>query len=259
MALIKCPECGREVSDRAPACVHCGFPLQMAQAETYSIEDFNDAIAEVFLDFKDNPDDYNRKLINILPQVKEEVRKLKREARQGTVDDTSAQDAIAIGILTGLIINKMQVSWPVCKSFCEQIDFDSLSDVTKDRIAKRFCSLIQKDSDYNWDIMFWFPIYKILECEARRGTDELTRVLKDNSDAFGQSKYSAVMSFAKTNTDSIVEKVIRDDRNAGKLCCPKCGSTNVTTGARGYNIWTGFLGSGKTVNRCGSCGHMWKP
>lgn len=27
MALIKCPECGKEVSDRAKACIHCGYPL----------------------------------------------------------------------------------------------------------------------------------------------------------------------------------------------------------------------------------------
>ena len=27
MALIKCPECGKEISDRAPACIHCGYPL----------------------------------------------------------------------------------------------------------------------------------------------------------------------------------------------------------------------------------------
>lgn len=27
MALIKCPECGREVSDKAAACPHCGYPL----------------------------------------------------------------------------------------------------------------------------------------------------------------------------------------------------------------------------------------
>ncbi len=27
MALIKCPECEREISDRAKACPHCGFPL----------------------------------------------------------------------------------------------------------------------------------------------------------------------------------------------------------------------------------------
>ena len=27
MALIKCPECGKEISDKASACIHCGFPL----------------------------------------------------------------------------------------------------------------------------------------------------------------------------------------------------------------------------------------
>lgn len=27
MALIKCPECGGQVSDKAPACIHCGCPL----------------------------------------------------------------------------------------------------------------------------------------------------------------------------------------------------------------------------------------
>ena len=31
MALIKCPECGNEVSDKAPACIHCGYPLQEQQ------------------------------------------------------------------------------------------------------------------------------------------------------------------------------------------------------------------------------------
>lgn len=27
MALIKCPECGKEISDKAPTCIHCGFPI----------------------------------------------------------------------------------------------------------------------------------------------------------------------------------------------------------------------------------------
>ena len=40
MALIICPECGREISDQATACPHCGFPVQsyiQTQTETYSI------------------------------------------------------------------------------------------------------------------------------------------------------------------------------------------------------------------------------
>lgn len=28
MSLIKCPECGKEISDKAKYCVHCGYPLE---------------------------------------------------------------------------------------------------------------------------------------------------------------------------------------------------------------------------------------
>ena len=28
MALVKCPECGNDVSDKAQSCPHCGFPLE---------------------------------------------------------------------------------------------------------------------------------------------------------------------------------------------------------------------------------------
>lgn len=31
MALIKCPECGKEISDRSSACVNCGYPLSELQ------------------------------------------------------------------------------------------------------------------------------------------------------------------------------------------------------------------------------------
>lgn len=41
--------------------------------------------------------------------------------------------------------------------------------------------------------------------------------------------------------------------------CPRCGSTAVTTGARGANYFWGFMGASKTVNRCGKCGYTWKP
>jgi len=27
MALIKCPECGKEISDKAESCIYCGYPL----------------------------------------------------------------------------------------------------------------------------------------------------------------------------------------------------------------------------------------
>ena len=33
MALIKCPECGKEISDKSSACIHCGYPLANIQQE----------------------------------------------------------------------------------------------------------------------------------------------------------------------------------------------------------------------------------
>lgn len=34
MALINCPECGKEISNKAPACIHCGLPLNEYVQET---------------------------------------------------------------------------------------------------------------------------------------------------------------------------------------------------------------------------------
>lgn len=28
MAIIKCPECGKEISDKAKSCIHCGYPIE---------------------------------------------------------------------------------------------------------------------------------------------------------------------------------------------------------------------------------------
>lgn len=67
---------------------------------------------------------------------------------------------------------------------------------------------------------------------------------------------------AANNRDKTEEWAARDKRaedfRNGRIC-PKCGSTNVSTGQRGYSIMTGFLGSGRTMNRCGGCGYKWYP
>jgi DNA-directed RNA polymerase subunit RPC12/RpoP len=41
--------------------------------------------------------------------------------------------------------------------------------------------------------------------------------------------------------------------------CPSCGSTQIHAEKRGWNIWTGLIGSGKIVLTCLKCGHKFKP
>ncbi len=44
MALIQCPECGKEISDRADKCIHCGYPLNQDQRfdERYDDREYDD-------------------------------------------------------------------------------------------------------------------------------------------------------------------------------------------------------------------------
>ena len=42
MALIKCPECGKEISDKSSNCIHCGYPLSNEENSSLSPTDFND-------------------------------------------------------------------------------------------------------------------------------------------------------------------------------------------------------------------------
>lgn len=41
--------------------------------------------------------------------------------------------------------------------------------------------------------------------------------------------------------------------------CPRCGSTYISTGARGVDGFWGFFGASRTVNRCANCGYSWEP
>src|SRR5947207_365851 len=41
--------------------------------------------------------------------------------------------------------------------------------------------------------------------------------------------------------------------------CPECGSSQVHAEKRGWNVWTGMIGSGKIVLTCLKCGHKFKP
>lgn len=69
-------------------------------------------------------------------------------------------------------------------------------------------------------------------------------------------EYNLKMSQFKNQVDQN-NQIQQLDNNVVK--CPKCGSTNVTAGQKGYSLLTGFIGSGSTVNRCAKCGHKWKP
>ena len=64
MALIPCPECGKEISDQAPACIHCGYPLPPKGPELLSPDEPNRF--SVVLTAKCNYPENRRRTIRVL-------------------------------------------------------------------------------------------------------------------------------------------------------------------------------------------------
>lgn len=49
MALIKCPECGKEISDQAKECKYCGYPIKISKKKNINNKIIVSALAIVFI------------------------------------------------------------------------------------------------------------------------------------------------------------------------------------------------------------------
>lgn len=169
--LIKCPECGRDISDKSTFCIHCGFPLN----------EMNTTKSDLY-DVVLNSYDQRRKI----PLVKE-IQMLKN-----------------IGLADA---KKLVESAPI--TICENIS------------ANECTAIKRKMSQY--------------------------------------ASLTITKAIPSTENDCSQNYNINKEYLSDKTHCPKCHSTSIATGARGFSFWTGFLGAGQTVNRCSKCGHVWKP
>ena len=156
MALIKCPECGKDISSLSKACIHCGFPLEDSEKENICVIDGTEH----------DLTNIKNKLLSVDVNNRDAVWNIFRELAS-QIGKITVYEAADLG---EIIISSKQVP----KSFS--------------RSRK--------------------PLYKESNDEVR---------------------------------------------------CPKCNSAIITTGSRGFSIVTGFIGSGKTVNRCAKCGYKWTP
>ena len=57
MALIKCPECNKEISDKSEKCIHCGFPLKQNINTKCNINGVEYDLSFILTIFEQNPND----------------------------------------------------------------------------------------------------------------------------------------------------------------------------------------------------------
>lgn len=163
MSLIICKECGKEISDKAKQCIHCGCPVEI---EDEHVNEFC--------------------IINGIP-----------------------------------------------------------------RNLYPFLKQIQDNPNMNAEERHKLKMHIYGTCLTISvfGADELIDIMKETN--------KVPESFVDSHKSSFRNAKVTPNRNV--LRCPKCGSTSVTTGTRGFSVITGFIGSGKVMNMCGQCGFKWKP
>lgn len=167
MALFSCPECGKQISDKAVCCPHCGFPIQGYMADHVNK---NSSVNIIFKSAFGNK-------LNAIKAVR-------------------------------AILNK------------------SLSEA-HDIVESAPCVLLS-NAEYS----------------------EAVKIKSALEDAGAEIALEPYVAGQEVNLKRY---------ESNEIHCPHCGSTAITTGTRGYSLFTGFLGSNKTVNRCGKCGYSWEP
>ena len=169
--MIKCPECGKEISSLSKCCINCGFPINEIYGNKVSL--------------------YQVSIVK-LGSKRVEVNALIRK------------------------INNASIS---------EIYYGT------HKLPYTFATGLQYEKAYEIQQMF---------------------------QAIGADVDITIDTSHKEN-NTVNNLTIKTSNDKNEIRCPKCSSNAITTGNRGYSLMWGFIGSGKTVNRCANCGYKWSP
>lgn len=129
----------------------------------------------------------------------------------------------------------LTVECPICKTKMLDSNIDDLKEF--DHIA-----------DFgNYSADFLLAMIELKKNDIIKYTNQMN-IINAKAEEESQKRYDEYLA---------QQRAEEEEKNTVK--CPKCGSTQITTGQRGYSFLTGFLGSNKTVNRCANCGYKWEP
>ena len=229
MALIKCPECGREkVSDSAEMCPDCGYGIK-AHFERIRIEE--------------ERKESERKSEELRNKIKIEEQKRKEEQIKSVPKPSKPRISIVGSIISGLIM----LMGIILMSTGEYERQKSIDNHNGDPVVQGVILLIFGISILCFVIWAYYQQRKKYNL-AQTDFEEYQRTIVREHDE----------EIARRNALAEAERY--KQMNAPK--CPVCGSTNIekiSTTSRAISVATVGLASGKIgkQNKCKNCKHMW--
>lgn len=222
MALIKCPECGKEIRGKSKTCIYCGYPLSEIDFSN-NVLDKNEPSKTLFQE--ESASDLSQKAS--LPEKAQENRALKILKQNKILSLRKTIIGLSVfGVVLFVFLYALTLDF----------NFNKQSEI--------IISLVIAEIIPTVFILANIP-------DAIKYNKEY-KSAKENFSKYANSK-SNELKFIN------IQNEIRKQKSQLPPHCPKCGSTAITTGARGINFTMGLIGASKTVNRCASCGYTWKP
>ncbi len=279
MALINCPECGKEVSDKANVCIHCGYPLDEIEVKEEekkvpNIDGYLQNIQSTFNSFMSNPDLYEKNMGGIYPSVKVQIDNIYNEV-DGCEKDVMREinDKVALTILDITKKGGYYCSWKTYKNFYEFVKFDNISNGVLKNIADfvyEKISYVEHFSDgssgNSEHIMLWYPIHQILTY----GTEDLKKPILENLsllNAFRSKRYDDVQSMVNQHLYGDSSEIIQPQTTSFTQTvnvpkCPTCGSTKIKkisglSKAGSVAMWGIFSRKVHKQWHCDNCGSEW--
>ena len=262
MALIKCPECGKEISDKAKMCIYCGYPIDeianleekstsAVETELGGVPDWN-SVDDIFLDCK------NGKYIKIENGVMT-VNICGNQKVKDIIYNFSLQYyGVSMGINVGMSILN------VSQGFYTGV-FDI---VTKKRVKdfNRFKSIMEKYNLFQGRSRF---------SEIYRQTEEEQKITDIKREEYRKVEHAKAEELAEQNMLYQERKLAKQQENIYKKMakCPRCGSTSLSYDTKKLSIGRAFVGdaiagapgailgglsSKKGYAVCLNCGKRWK-
>ena len=248
--LIKCPECGKEISDKAKQCIHCGYPLEEYRSQSEKSDDEN-----IFVESTDTSRILTKFYFALTPDGKPGYRE--RDPDSNIVipfDSNTPRDIIDL--------------YMTCKKILKDENdiYTSPFDLTINHVAhfgdgldhEYLFSVEELNTIYNDNEDEWQGIIKNRSKKAKvnkKDAFQLIQAIKERGYVPGHfytTDFKEAESHQPNNTPE--QKTIPK--------CPTCQSTKIKkigSGERAASILTWGLFSKKIQKtfKCEDCGYMW--
>lgn len=273
MALIKCPECNKEISDMSELCIGCGFPIskhiakQKEEEEILSVDITQECqdIKKIFSDFKNNYVPLSGMRIDLTDvqkinkEVKQKIASLNLQSQKQIIGKFA--ESFVVGLCEDNNIN--YVNFEDVKFVCEIIGISNISSQSIKNITQIIYTYMETVSGAS-GIM---PLSWLIGIIFEAGDDEDKILLEETlikPNAFGNPRKSDVFevieSLKNSSANKSIAEVSKKEENIPK--CPTCQSTDIKkvstmSKAGSVALWGLFSQKVKKQWHCNNCGSEW--